>query len=97
MADMKYNFGLKSQYMTAPPKRIGNLQLEILEMIWDQEEVTVRYILEVIAKRRPRSVNNIPTTMKSLTDKGLISRTTDGRRSHYRATVSREHFFSGVL
>lgn len=73
------------------------MQLDILEIMWDAEETTMRYITEVIAKRRPRSVNAIPTTMKRLTAKGLLSRTTDGKRSRYRATVSREHFLSGVL
>lgn len=78
-------------------KRRGSLQLEILEIIWNAEETTMRYITEVIAKRRPRSVNTIPTAMKRLTDKGLLSRTTDGKNFHYRATVSREYLLSGVL
>ena len=97
MTIMKYHSYSESQYITIPQKRMGRVQLEILKVIWNAEEATVKDIANVIAKKRPRALNTIPTSLKRLTEKGLLKRTTDGKRFHYRATVSKEQFLSGAL
>ncbi|MBI4243407.1 MAG: BlaI/MecI/CopY family transcriptional regulator [Planctomycetes bacterium] len=93
---MKFSSRSKSQYITVPQKRLGSVQLKILEVVWNAQGATTQDITRAIAKKRPQAVNTIPISLKRLTNKGLLSRTTDGKRFRYRATVSRMRFLSGV-
>ncbi len=97
MTMMKYNTHSESQQITIPQKQLGRVQIEILEVVWDAEEATVKHIARAIAEKRLGAFNTIPTALKRLRDRGLLSRTTDGKRFHYRATVSREQFLPEAL
>jgi len=70
-------------------RTLTELELEIMRIVWGQEEVTVRDLAEVFEKHeRPLADPSIRTMLGILRDKGYVERRPFGRGYAYRATVS---------
>lgn len=67
-----------------------------MEGVWesDQDEVTVRGIMDVLNARTnsPRAYTTYMTIMRRLDSKGLLSRRRDGKTDFYRPVHSRETY-----
>ena len=80
------------QTVTALKKLLGSLELEVMEFMWRSEEATVRQVTKVIDRKRPIAYTTVMTVMGHLVNKGLLSRTKEGKRYRYRLTKNRQEF-----
>lgn len=65
-----------------------------MEAVWDDGRVTVRAILEALNGRsdKQRAYTTIMTIMQRLDEKGLLSRTREGKTDIYEARMPREDY-----
>lgn len=73
-------------------KLLGDLELDIMHVVWERERVTVRDVLGVLAQKRPLAYTTVMTVMSRLADKGLLIVNKQGKTYHYRPAYSREAF-----
>ena len=71
---------------------LGPLEAEIMDVVWDSGEVTVRDVHQSLSAARPIAYTTVMTTLGRLTDKGLLSRIEDQPAHRYTAVVSREQY-----
>jgi predicted transcriptional regulator len=82
-----------------PPRRkhtlaevLGPLEAEVMEVVWDRNEVTVRDVHKTLKANRDIAYTTVMTTLGRLTDKGLLRRVEGQPAHHYSAIVSREQY-----
>ena len=71
---------------------LGDLELAIMRAAWSRESVTVRDVLEALARKRPLAYTTVMTVMGRLADKRLLLAEKRGKSYLYRATRTREEF-----
>ena len=71
---------------------LGPLESEIMDVVWSQDEVTVRDVHRSLAGVRPIAYTTVMTTLGRLADKGLLNRIEDQPAHRYSARVSREQY-----
>jgi len=75
--------------------RLGQRELEIMNIVWDREEATVQDVVDRL--ERPAAYSTILTMMRTLESKGLLEHRVFGRTFVYRATVRRQKVQGSVL
>lgn len=73
------------------------VELEILQVLWDQQPSTVREVVDVLNEIRPRAYTSILSMLNVMYEKGLVTREMRGRAHVYRAKISREKTLGGVV
>ena len=73
---------------TEPPA-LSEAQLEIMQIVWQGDEVTVTVVWSELAKRRAVARNTVLTLMDRLEKKGWLKRRAEGQTHYYRAASSR--------
>jgi predicted transcriptional regulator len=74
---------------------LGELEVEVMERMWQCQEATVRDIAEAIQAERKVAYTTIMTVMGHLADKGLLTRTQLDKKTHfYRVALTREEFLA---
>lgn len=76
---------------------LGPLESEIMDVVWDAREVTVRDVHRALNETRPIAYTTVMTTLGRLTDKGLLRRVEDQPAHRYSALVSREEYASSTV
>jgi predicted transcriptional regulator len=71
------------------PLRLGDLQVAILRVLWDEGEATVSRVTEALSGRR-RAPTTIATMLTKMERRGLVAHRVDGRQYVYRAEVSEQ-------
>lgn len=71
---------------------LGPLEAEIMDVVWDTGEVTVRDVHRLLESSRPLAYTTVMTTLGRLADKGLVKRMEDQPAHRYTALVSREQY-----
>ena len=74
---------------TAQPK-LGNLELQILNVMWKKGPSTVREVLEALAVQPRPAYTTVLTMMRLMHEKGYLDRREQGR-AHVYQTRLREH------
>ena len=69
--------------------RLGRLELEIMNVVWERGTATVQEVKDALAARRPRAYSTILTMMRKLEHKGFLEHEVDGRTYVYRPAVER--------
>jgi BlaI family penicillinase repressor len=70
-------------------RTLTELELEIMQVVWKQEEVTVRELRDAFGKTgKPLASPSIRTMLRILQNKGYVTRRSLGRGYAYRAVVS---------
>ena len=84
-----------------PPKTAQPLltphELEIMQIVWDRPEVTVRDVYEEIRQRRKVAYTTVMTLMQILEKKGHLKKSAAERQHVYRAARSQRHTVSALL
>src|ERR1700749_5145685 len=77
-----------------PPPALHELEAEIMEEVWHQEETTVKLVMEALNRKTksPRAYTTYMTVMQRLDDKGLLDRTRSGRSDTYTPTFTRDEY-----
>lgn len=76
---------------------LGPLEAEVMEIIWDRGEVTVRDVHRALASRRDIAYTTVMTTMGRLSDKKLLQRIEDQPAHRYQALLSREQYANSTV
>lgn len=82
----------KEQLVATLKKLLGSLELQVMEFMWQTGEATVQKVVKTINRRRPIAYTTVMTVMGHLVDKGLLSRTMEGKRYRYQIARSRDEF-----
>ena len=76
-------------------------ELQILKVLWERGEATVREVYEALREQVPIVQNTVQAFLRLMEDKGLVTHRADGRTFVYRATSSGERtkkdLLSGLL
>ena len=76
----------------APLPPLGDLELEVLDYLWDVEEADVTETHAVVGRARNNSVNTVGSALERLHRKGLVQRTKVSHAYRYRPAIAREAF-----
>lgn len=76
---------------------LGDLEADIMELIWKDNPASVRNIHENLENGRPIAYTTVMTVMSRLADKGLLKREQRGRAYLYVPTQNREDFCSDAI
>jgi len=71
---------------------LGPLEAEIMDVVWDTGEVTVRDVHRLLESSRPLAYTTVMTTLGRLADKGLVKRIEDQPAHRYTALITREQY-----
>jgi len=72
-------------------------ELEVLKTLWNRGPSTVREVMEVLNRRRPRAYTSVMSLLAVMTDKGLLKRTPKGRAFVYEPNVARQKTLGGMV
>jgi BlaI family penicillinase repressor len=65
-------------------------ELELLTILWDRGQATVRELFDAVNVRRPVVYTGVLKLLQIMTDKRLVERNESERAHIYRAAVARE-------
>ena len=71
---------------------LGPLEAEIMDVVWDKGEVTVRDVHESLNAGHPIAYTTVMTTLGRLSEKGLLKRIEDQPAHRYTPLISREQY-----
>ena len=66
-------------------------ELEILRVLWDKKEATVREVHEVLSEFKDSGYTTTLKLLQIMHEKGLVKRNDSGKTHIYQAAVSRAH------
>lgn len=69
---------------------LGDLQLAIMQVLWDLGEGTVTDVHQALLAERGLAPTTIATMLKKMEDKGVIAHRAEGRKFIYEPTVSQD-------
>lgn len=72
------------------PQRLGDLQLQIMKVLWEKGESTVSAVFESVGRERTLAYTTIATMLRKMEARGLVAHRVDGRTFVYRAAVDAE-------
>ncbi len=76
-------------------------ELQILKVLWDRGEATVRAVYEALRDDVPIVQNTVQAFLRVMEEKGLVAHRTHGRTFVYRATApgdrTKKNLLSGLL
>jgi predicted transcriptional regulator len=76
---------------------LGELQLAILQVLWDLGEGTVTDVHQALLSERGLAPTTIATMLKKMEEKGVVAHRAEGRRFIYQPTVSRDQVKRGMV
>lgn len=83
--------------MAKTPQKLGDLETEIMTIVWEREEVSVQDVKDALEPKRPLAYTTVMTVMSRLADKGLLKRHKEGRAYIYRPAGSQEKVAGSML
>ncbi len=78
-------------------KILGDLEAEIMEIAWKDQDFLVRDIYEILKRRRKIAYTTVMTVMSRLADKGLLVKKKQRQAYVYNAAASRDEFMQSTL
>ncbi len=76
---------------------LGDLEADIMELLWKKSPASVREIHGKLARKRPIAYTTVMTVMSRLAEKGMLEREPQGRAYLYSPTQSRQEFCSDAI
>ena len=78
-------------------KKLGEAELEIMQVIWDsQKPVTSNYILKELQGRRKWQLSTLMTSLSRLADKGFVSCDRSTGSNLYTSIISENEYKAGA-
>lgn len=77
-------------------KVLGSLEADVMEVIWERGDVSVRIVCDILCVKKSYSFNTIMTIMNRLVEKRLLKKTRQGSSFTYRAAVEKDTFLQDV-
>jgi len=76
--------------------RLGDLQLRIMQVLWQRGECTVGDVFADVTKERDLAYTTIATMLRKMEARRLVTHRTDGRTFVYRAAVDADSVTSNM-
>lgn len=70
--------------------QLADLQLAIMQVLWEREEATVSAVREALAPDRKLAHTTVGTMLARMEEAGQVTSRPDGRANVYRAKLKRE-------
>lgn len=78
-------------------KKLGEAELEIMQVIWDSgNPVTSNYILKELKERRKWQLSTLMTSLTRLSDKGFVSCDRSTGSNLYTSIISENEYKAGA-
>ncbi len=77
--------------------RLGELEEEVLSVVWEKGQATVQDVKEALEPRRPLAYTTVMTVMSRLANKGLLKQKKVGRGYVYSPKASQEKLAGSML
>ena len=68
----------------------SEVELEILQILWEHQPTTVRFVHDQIAAQRQVSYTTILTFLQRMTEKKMVTRTKKGKTHYYSAVPQQD-------
>jgi predicted transcriptional regulator len=78
-------------------RRLTDLELEIMHVVWELERGTVRQVHEVLGARRQIAYTTVMTMMNILEEKEYLTRSKQGRAFVYEPVRPKEEVLSSMV
>lgn len=75
---------------------LGELEAEIMGVLWRRGQATVRDVLEELTAHRPLAYTTVMTVMARLADKGLLRRQRSGKAHRYEVAQTQDELLQGA-
>ncbi|KGR75734.1 BlaI/MecI/CopY family transcriptional regulator [Ureibacillus sinduriensis] len=72
----------------------GPLESKIMDILWCQEDMTIKEVQAILEKEKPTNFNTVMTVMNRLVEKEILQKKLIGRSSYYKPVQSREEFIN---
>ena len=69
---------------------LGELQLAIMRILWEEGEATVARVHEALPGDRPRALTTIATMLTKMEKKGVVKHRTEGRQFVFLPTITED-------
>ncbi len=76
---------------------LGELEMQVLRVVWHEQPCTEREVFEVVRRARPVGRTTVLKTMQRLEAKGLLSRLRAKGPVQYRASVADKRVLPAVV
>jgi BlaI family penicillinase repressor len=76
--------------------RLGDLQLRIMQELWQRGEATVAMVYEAVGVERNLAHTTMATMLRKMEGRGLVKHRLEGRSFVYRACVGEEAVSRGM-
>jgi len=93
--DTRRNQG--ENYMTKQLPTLGDFELHVLQLVWQNEPCMERQISDMVQKERPVARTTVLKTMQRLEAKGLLVRDEGESPIRYRAAMTREKVLPALI
>lgn len=70
--------------------RLGDLQLQIMKVLWTGGAVTVSDVHKALARRSGLAPTTVATMLRKMEDRGLVKHQVEGRKFLYQAAVTED-------
>lgn len=78
-------------------RKLGNLELRILNVLWESGQSTVRDVLETLQVKPKPAYTTVLTMMRLMHEKGYLTRKERGRAHVYQARLREQSVKQGLL
>jgi predicted transcriptional regulator len=76
--------------------RLGDLQLQIMQVLWERDEATVADVHAALAGKRELAYTTMATMLRKMETRGLVAHRVTGRSFVYRAIVAADAVTRGM-
>src|SRR3954463_10409334 len=76
--------------------RLGDLQLRIMQVLWQKSEATVSDVHRIVGAERELAYTTVATMLRKMEAKALVRHRLEGRTFIYRAAVAEETVSKGM-
>ncbi|MEO2014145.1 MAG: BlaI/MecI/CopY family transcriptional regulator [Fuerstiella sp.] len=72
-------------------------ELEVLQLLWESEFLTVREVMDELSKVRPRAYTSVMSLLNVMSSKGLLVREPCGRAFKYQVAKTKEKTLGNLV
>jgi BlaI family penicillinase repressor len=76
--------------------RLGDLQLQIMQVLWQRHQATVAEVHADLTRQRPFAYTTIATMLRKMETRHLVTHHVEGRTFIYRAAVDASSVSGGM-
>lgn len=77
--------------------QIGDLEADVMSVVWEKGQATVQEVQETLAPRRSLAYTTVMTVMSRLAEKGMLRRVKEGRAYIYSPAVAQDKTAGSLL